>query len=94
MAGKPRGIDLYYHTEGDGTAESPAVVGFTFLNALAAPSIEALRRQLPSSVVLEPRESSGSFKITGANPAMTRGEITSIYYKLVQDNRWISTHQG
>lgn len=94
MAGKSRGIDLYYHTEGDGTTESPAVVGFTFLNALAAPSIETLRRQLPSSVVLESRVGSGSFKMTGADPAMARGELTSIYYKLVQDNRWISTLQG
>lgn len=94
MANKPRGIDLYYHTEGDGTTASPAVVGFTFLNALTAPSIEKLRRQLPSSVTLEPRESSGSFKITGADPAMTRGEIMDVYDKLVQDNRWISKHQG
>lgn len=86
------GFDLYYHTEGNGTADSPAVLTFTFTKGSLA-SLKDMRAPLPSSVTLD-ISSSGGFIMKGADPAMTRTDLSDAFYALLKSKDWIGKHQA
>jgi hypothetical protein len=86
------GFDLHYHMEGDGTAASPAVLGFTFTGS-ADPRLDSLQRQLPSSVTLT-RNAPGSFEMKAVDPAMSRSDLFRVFDTFTRGNNWTGKHQA
>jgi hypothetical protein len=86
------GFDLHYHMEGDGTTDSPAVLTFTFTGQ-ADRDLEALQRQLPSSVTLV-KNAPGSFEMKGVDSGMSRVDLFGVFDPFVRGNHWTGKHEA
>jgi hypothetical protein len=87
------GFDLYYHIEGDGTANNPAVLTFTFLQTDLL-SLEEMRVLLPSSVTLETSSCGIGFTMMGVDPNMTRFDLGNALHALATSKYWVIKHQA
>jgi hypothetical protein len=96
-------FDLHYHMEGDGTAESPAVLSFTFTTT--PKKTKSLQADLPSTVTVEvapgaPTETiqgneyAWSFVVRAKDPAMSRSDLFRIFDKLKSDKSWVGKHEA
>jgi hypothetical protein len=79
-----------YSIWGAGTRQDPAVLHFNL--AYARSLEEALRRQLPDTVTLSIGSHGLGFDLKGVDPAMSRVDISQVFYELARANNWRTKH--